>query len=133
MSHKAIEEQTREIAQLQSLRGDGPPTTPDEIQRMPGMMPESDMQRDLARLEAASGRAFDLAFTETMARHHAGAVKMSKHYLQHGQKAELKELAQKIADEQTAERQKLLAMHDSMDDPASMASSSGERQRMSKD
>lgn len=133
MAQKMIADQERQIGQMQSLRGSGPMTTMAEMQRMPGMMPESEMQRDMARLEAATGMAFDLAFTEVMPKHHQGAVVMSQDEIRNGSNDGLQAIAREIADMQSRERQQMLAMHDNMSDDRSMVSASGERRRMTKD
>jgi uncharacterized protein (DUF305 family) len=134
IAQKMIDDQSREITQLQSLRGEGPRTTMEEMHKMPGMEPHSKMQQNMARLEAARGREFDLAFTEIMAKHHAGGVKMSTHHLEHGQSPELKEIARHIATHQAAEREQLLAMHDRLHAGSeAMTSATAERQRLTKD
>ena len=132
MAQKMIDDQSREITETQSLRGDGPRTTMEEMQKMPGMMPESQMQRDMARLETAQGHEFDLAFTEIMAKHHQNAITMAKDHRPKLKNAGLKEIASNIIEKQTRERQKLLAMHESMEG-GPMTSSSSDRQRMAKD
>lgn len=134
MAQKMIDDQSREITEMQSLRGDGPRMTMEEMQKMPGMIPESEMQRDMARLEAAQGHEFDLAFTEIMARHHQSAVAMAKDHRPKLKNARLKEIASNIIEMQTEERKKFLAMHESMEHGHErMTSSSSERQRMTKD
>ncbi len=134
MAQKMIDDQSREISEMQSLRGDGPRTTMEEMQKMPGMMPQSEMQRDMARLEAAQGHEFDLAFTEIMPKHHQSAVTMARDHRPKMQNAGLKEIASNVIQKQTAERQRLLAMHESIGDGhASMTSSASGRQRMAKD
>ncbi len=134
MAQQMIDDQRREIEQMQSLRGDAPKTPMSEMMSMPGMMSESQMQRDMARLQSASGHDFDLAFTEIMPMHHQGAITMSNHELRNGTNAGLKEIAQKIADKQSRERQQLMAMHETMSaEHGTMTSSSSERQRMAKD
>ena len=130
MAQKMIDDQSREITEMQSLRGDGPRTTMEEMQKMPGMMPESQTKRDMARLEAAQSHEFDLAFTEIMAKHHQSAITMAKDHHPKLKNAGLKEIASSIIEKQTRERQKLLAMHESMEG-GPMTSS--ERQRMAKD
>ena len=132
MAQKMIDDQSRESTEMQSLRGDAPRTTMEEMQKMPGMMPEPQTQRDMARLEAAQGHEFDLAFTEIMAKHHQSAITMAKDHRPKLKNAALKEIASNIIEKQTRERQQLLAMHESMDD-GSMTSSSSDRQRMAKD
>lgn len=134
MAQKMIDDQSREITEMQSLRGDGPRTTMEEMQKMPGMMPEAQMQRDMARLEAAQGHEFDLAFTEIMPKHHQSAVTMARDHRPKMKNAGLKEIASNIIEKQTEERKRLLVMHESMEDgQASMTSSSSDRQRMAKD
>jgi uncharacterized protein (DUF305 family) len=127
MAQTMIDDQTREIDQLKSLRGEGPAMSMDEMMKMPGMMPESEMHRDMARLESASGHDFDVAFTEIMAKHHEGAIRMAKHELEMGSNPGLKELAQTIADKQSRERDRLLAMN------RDMTSASATRERMTKE
>ena len=134
MAQKMIDDQSREITEMRSLRGDGPLTTMEEMQKMPGMIPESEMQRDMARLETAQGHEFDLAFTEIMAKHHKSAVTMAKDHRPKLKNAALKDIAGNIIDNQTEERKKFLAMHESMEHGhEGMTSSSSERQRMTKD
>ncbi len=133
MAQKMIDDQSREITEMQSLRGDGPRTTMEEMQKMPGMMPESQMQRDMARLEAAQGREFDLAFTEIIAKHHQSAITMARDHRPKLKNAGLKEIASNIIEKQTEERKRLLAMHAAMEDGQPMTSSSSDRQRMAKD
>jgi uncharacterized protein (DUF305 family) len=134
MAQKMIDDQRRDIEQMQSLRGEAPKTPMSQIMSMPGMMSESQMQRDMARLRSASGHDFDLAFTEIMPMHHEGAITMSMDELRNGTNAGLKEIAQKIADAQSRERQQLIAMHETMSaEHGAMTSSSTGRQRMTKD
>ena len=134
MAQKMIDDQNREIEQMQSLRGSAPKTPTDRMMKMPGMMSESQMKRDMARLQAASGHDFDLAFTEIMPKHHQGAITMSNDELRSGSNAGLKEIARSIADKQSAERKQLLAMHEDLHaEHAPMTSSSSGRQRMRKD
>ena len=112
MATKMITDQRHEISELQHLRGDGPMTSMEAMMDMPGMMPMSEMQRDMARLEAASGAEFDRVFTEVMPKHHDGAIRMSEHYLTVGSNGGLKTLARQIIDKQTREREQLAAMHE---------------------
>lgn len=133
MARTMIDDQQREIADLQRLRGDAPMTPMGEMMKMEGMMPESEMQQDMARLEAATGRAFDVAFTEVMPKHHAGAIKMAKHELAMGTNADIKAIAQTIADKQSREREQLLAMNRNLSSSSeTMTSAAPERQRMTK-
>lgn len=89
----------------------------------------------MSRLEAVTGRDFDLSFTEIIARHHAGAITMSKDHLPKTENAGLREIARSIIENQTADRRKQLAMHEQLEDeaPTAMTSSSAGRERMTKD
>lgn len=69
---------------------------------MPGMLTDD----DLARLEAASGRAFDELFLQYMIRHHEGAVMMVAELLSSddgGQESDVFRLAQHIDSDQNVE------------------------------
>lgn len=135
MAQKMVDDQTKEIGQLRALRPAGAQHGMEEMRRMmPGMMPESEMQKDMARLRAATGTAFDLAFTEIMARHHQGAIAMAGHEISMGASEGMKDLARNLAEKQRAERQQLLAMNDSLKSTqSSMTSAAGSRERMTKD
>lgn len=135
MAQKMIDDQTRQIDEMQRLRGEAPMTPMAEMMKMPGMMPESKMKQDMARLEAASGRKFDVAFTEIMPKHHEGAIKMSKHEFANGDNGGLRAIAQEIADKQSRERKQLVAMHRDLSggSTAATTSSSTGRRRMTKD
>lgn len=66
---------------------------------MPGMMTDQQMQD----LMAASGTNFDRMFLQMMIRHHQGAVEMANAEQQQGRDPGAKQLAAKIAADQTAE------------------------------
>ena len=66
---------------------------------MPGMMPDTDMQK----LQQTSGGEFDKTFLQMMVQHHQGAVDMAKTELAQGANTDAKALAQRITDGQTAE------------------------------
>jgi len=65
----------------------------------PGMMSDQEM----SDLESASGTDFDRMFLQMMIRHHQGAVEMANTEQQQGQNPQAKQLAAKIASDQTAE------------------------------
>lgn len=132
MSQRMIDDQQREIGELQSLRGDAPMTPMSEMMSMPGMMPESEMQAAMTRLENASGRDFDVAFTEIMPRHHQGVITMARAELPDLENAGLREIARDIIAKQSRERQQLVAMHNALTGDQTMISSSSDRERMSK-
>lgn len=66
---------------------------------MPGMMTDADM----AKLEKASGKAFDTAFLELMIKHHEGAVDMAETEKSKGADKDAKALAGRIITSQSAE------------------------------
>lgn len=66
---------------------------------MPGMMTDQEM----TDLMTASGPDFDRMFLQMMIRHHGGAVEMARTASQQGQHPDVRELAEKVATDQTAE------------------------------
>jgi uncharacterized protein (DUF305 family) len=74
---------------------------------MPGIMSEKDMKK----LEASKGAAFDKQFTQLMIAHHNGAIEMARTEQSQGSNPEAKELAKAIESAQqteVAQMQKLL-------------------------
>lgn len=112
LARKMIDEEQRDIDEMQSLRGSDPQTPMDVIMKMPGMMPEVEMERDMARLRAATGNAFDIAFTEVMPKHHQGGITMANDEVRDGQLEAMKNVARRIASSQSEERAQMLAMHE---------------------
>lgn len=111
MAQAMIDDQQKDIEKMQAARGNGGEITMEMIMSMPGMMPEAEMARDMARLESASGTAFDIAFSEIMARHHEGAVTMAQNEIEMGSSEAMIAIARDIATRQAEERTQLLAMH----------------------
>jgi len=70
-----------------------------DMGQMPGMMTDREMQ-DLSK---AAGKDFDRMFLQMMIKHHQGAVEMAKTEQAQGQDPAAKQLAAKIAADQTAE------------------------------
>lgn len=66
---------------------------------MPGMMSDADM----AKLMAASGKAFDTEFLRLMIAHHQGAITMAQDEVTNGKNPDAVKLAQQIATSQQAE------------------------------
>ncbi|MEU7371513.1 DUF305 domain-containing protein [Streptomyces hygroscopicus] len=66
---------------------------------MGGMMSEKDMRK----LEAAKGAAFDRAFASMMIDHHKGAITMAKDEQENGRNAKAKKLADDVIKNQSAE------------------------------
>lgn len=134
MAQTMIDDQSREIDQMQALRPEGPKMSMAMMMDMPGMMSESQMKRDMERLRAATGANFDLAFTEIMSKHHDGAIMMSRHEIERGSIEGLKDIARGIAEKQTREREQLLALHEDMHEDATRVAGAREvRRTMTKD
>jgi uncharacterized protein (DUF305 family) len=77
----------------------GSPTAMPDMGSMPGMMSDTDM----AKLKAASGKAFDKQFCTMMIAHHQGAIQMAKQEQTAGTNPAAKALAAQIITSQQAE------------------------------
>jgi uncharacterized protein (DUF305 family) len=73
---------------------------------MPGMATEA----ELAHLDSLSGTAFDVEFLRLMLRHHEGGLHMAQYGAAHAQLAPVRQLAEAIAQTQTAEVQTMLEL-----------------------
>jgi uncharacterized protein (DUF305 family) len=105
-AQKIIDDQKKEIAQMKQWRDKWyPGKPPAKNMEMPGMMDSMKMMtsEDMKKMEAASGKDFDLHFLEMMTPHHEGAVKMSQEALTKAEHPEIKTLAGKIIKAQEAE------------------------------
>jgi uncharacterized protein (DUF305 family) len=69
------------------------------VATMPGMASPA----DLDRLRAASGAQFDILFLQLMLRHHQGGAPMAQYAAQHGEIAQVRNLAEKMVASQGAE------------------------------
>lgn len=106
---KIIEDQEREIAQMKQWREQWYGGKPQAINmEMPGMN-DSMKGMDMRKMEAASGKEFDLMFIDMMTPHHAGAVTMAKEALTKAEHPEIKTLARGIIAAQEAEIKKMQA------------------------
>ena len=76
---------------------------------LPGMKESMMTPEHEKMMEAAGGRVFDDHFVDMMVPHHDGAVKMSREFLQKGERAELKQLAEQIIKAQNAEIEQMRA------------------------
>lgn len=71
---------------------------------MPGMaMPGMASPADVQRLQAASGAQFDVLFLQLMLRHHQGGAPMARYAAEHGELAQVRNLADKMVVSQSAE------------------------------
>lgn len=73
---------------------------------MPGMATEA----ELDHLATLSGTAFDVEFLRLMIRHHEGGLDMAQYGAAHARLAPVRQLAQSIAQTQTAEVQTMLQL-----------------------
>ena len=73
---------------------------------MPGMASPA----DLDRLRAASGAQFDMLFLQLMLRHHQGGAPMARYAAQHGEIAQVRNLAEKMVVSQSAESEYMAQM-----------------------
>jgi uncharacterized protein (DUF305 family) len=96
-------DQQKEIDQMKVWREQWyPGAPPAENMNMLGM--SASMNMDMSHLQTMKpGRDYDVMFMDMMVPHHEGAVQMSKDALTRAEHQELKNLAQKIIDEQTKE------------------------------
>ncbi len=69
------------------------------VATMPGMASAADLQG----LQASSGGQFDVLFLQLMLRHHQGGTPMAGYAAQHGESAQVRNLAEKIVISQGAE------------------------------
>lgn len=108
MAESVIGSQEEEIATMKGWRAEWfvredapsmtmPMTRPDMRGMSPGMMTPEEMEA----LKAAV--PFDLAFLDAMIPHHEGAVEMARHAIDKADHAEIRELATRIARDQTSE------------------------------
>jgi uncharacterized protein (DUF305 family) len=110
LAEKMIPIQTQEIEQMTGWLKARSGKTPEDYP-----MPERSQkkaERELAKLKEASGGEFDQLFLKQMSDHHRGGVAMSELVLEPGrtERAELKELAQEIATQQTQEIEEMRAL-----------------------
>lgn len=115
LMEKTKDDQQKDIDKLQHWRDawypGAPKTAKHGIESMAGMMPESHMQMMMDKLQTATGKDFDMMFTEMMPMHHDGAIKMSRDALNRASHAELKKFAQNTIDKQEEENRKMHAWH----------------------
>jgi uncharacterized protein (DUF305 family) len=70
---------------------------------MPGMASPADLER----LRTSNGAQFDVLFLQLMLRHHQGGAPMARYAAEHGETAQVRNLAEKIAVSQGAESEYL--------------------------
>ncbi len=106
-AQKIIEDQNKEIASMKDWREKWFAGKPAAMNmEMPGMMDSMKMMMsgdDMKKMEAMTGKDFDIQFLDMMTPHHAGAITMSKEALQKAEHPEVKTLANNIIKAQESE------------------------------
>lgn len=105
-AQKIIDDQNKEISQMKDWRDkwySGKP--PAKNMEMAGMKESMKMMMGdgMKKMEAASGKDFDLMFLDMMKPHHAGAIAMAKDALGKAEHQEIKTLSDQIIKAQEAE------------------------------
>jgi len=110
-AQKIIKDQEKEIAQMKDWREKWFAGKPQAMNmEMPGMNDSMKMMGDgMKKMEAASGKQFDLMFLDMMTPHHQGAITMSKEALTKAERPEIKTLANQIIKAQEEEIKKMQA------------------------
>ena len=105
-AQKIIDDQKKEIAQMKDWRGKWYAGKPGAMNmEMSGMMDSMKMMMGdgMKKMEAATGKEFDVQFLDMMSAHHAGAVTMANEALTKAEHPEIKTLANQIIKAQEAE------------------------------
>ena len=103
---KIIADQNKEIAQMKDWREKWYAGKPMAMNmEMPGMNDSMKMMMggEMKKMEAATGKDFDIHFLDMMTPHHQGATVMAKEALTKAEHPEIKTLANQIIKEQEAE------------------------------
>lgn len=105
-AQKIIDDQQKEIAQMKAWREKWyAGKAPAKNMEMSGMMDSMKMMggEGMKKMEAMTGKDFDIHFLDMMTPHHAGAVTMAKEALTKAEHPEIKTLANQIIEAQEAE------------------------------
>jgi len=105
-AQKIIDDQQKEIAQMKAWREKWyAGKAPAKNMEMSGMMDSMKMMAGdgMKKMEAMTGKDFDIHFLDMMTPHHAGAVTMAKEALTKAEQPEIKTLANQIIKAQEAE------------------------------
>jgi uncharacterized protein (DUF305 family) len=109
-AQKIIDDQNKEIGQMKEWRDKWYAGKPAAMNmEMPGMGDSMKMMMGdgMKKMEAASGKEFDLMFLGMMTPHHAGAITMAKEAQVKAEHSEIKTLAAEIIKAQEAEIKKM--------------------------
>lgn len=109
-AREMIDKQAKEIHQLQTWKQEWYPNVKPAVNlRLPGMKAMDHKQLD--KLTASRGHAFDLQFLDMMIKHHQGGIAMAQDALKRASHAQVKEQAKKIIDDQKKEQAELKKWH----------------------
>lgn len=100
---KIVADQTREIGEMKRWRDGWFAGKPSALNMEMAGMTDSMKGMDAAKMNQASGGAFDTEFVNQMTPHHEGAVLMAREALNKAEHAEIKTLANQIIAAQEAE------------------------------
>ena len=108
MAHYMLDANLKEIDYMRSWRERWFPNRPLSgtergQQRQAASGPAGSIDLDMGRIQAATGGDFDMLFLDMMIQHHQGAIEMSRDALAKAEHQEIKQLAQRIIDEQQKE------------------------------
>lgn len=102
MAQKMVKDQSKEIDQMKSWRKEFFSSAPKTSLEMPKM--------DMKNLETSKGHAFDMAFSEMMAKHHQDGISMVEQMSPEMKNEKVKHFALQAAQKQGQEKDKLEAM-----------------------
>ena len=105
-AQKIIDDQNKEIAQMKDWREKWYAGKPQAMNmEMPGMGDGMKMMMGdgMKKMEAMSGKDFDIHFLDMMTPHHQGAITMAREALRKAEHPEIKTLANNIIKAQEAE------------------------------
>jgi uncharacterized protein (DUF305 family) len=100
---RIVADQQKEIARMKTWRDGWYAGKPSALNMEMAGMANSMRGMDMAKMNQASGGAFDLEFVNQMIPHHEGAIVMAREALTKAEHAELKTLANQIIQSQQAE------------------------------
>lgn len=106
LQKKTLTNEAKEIEQMTSWLKEWHKKTPDDFKE-----PEESkemMAKDMNELAAVKGHEFDALFSKKMAHHHMMAIEMADMAAKKSEHAEVKEFAQKLAEMQSKDKEKLL-------------------------
>lgn len=102
MGKKIVDDQTKEIAQMQKWRDQyysSIPTSKEGVEKM-----------DMSSMQTATGPQFDQAFLSMMSMHHDSGVKMAQEAIKNAKRPEIRRFAERSVKNQTEEKGKIASL-----------------------